>query len=652
MDGSESSHQPEDNDGHFQSPSSSNKSKRQSSFTKPFSGLKRMGSRLVPSSWGKEYEAGDSTTNLLESPPELPGIPSLLNKGNESKESFLTSLNKLADHPRYQSNPAPGLGYKKKEPVTKSGNEPELLMTEPSSKPSGQLPRPVPSTGGSIPRYSNAPILFPSLMAPIRPGDQPPRAPMPRSVTMGNLERRQAAVKEARSIKNTTAAANYMRPTSSSIARRTSAVPSPPSVTPSPKPSAERPLNLKITPRPRLSSSNSSRALRSNATSDLPFRELYGSRAPDENKVQTVARPFLPVDDNTYEAVQRSMIPRATTTTALRNLLQAASTTTSTDEPGRESTAAAPVVAQHSPGLQEFDFNSVKSPQFPVTQNLHPRDGVDNTREAAFYDSPGHTPLNPLGLNPTTFPAAGGPDHSNLRHNALDSPFTTPERVQRKQGQSDIKRGKQRERVGVDGGEPFVTHNRQHNIIGYYDEEGYTAPAKQAESVRSCEGDTIMRGGVGDTETNPGRSIIMRANTVLSAEEEEDDPRNVYTAMPQGFWTGRVSSLNDKFRNEALLSNNSTTHPMMDDTRRMRRVFTELAGFCKTAEAQKSMDEYAFAYWNQQDRQPPVPMVQPTTVPTPAAGGGATQDKEKEGGAKKEKKGMFTKLGWRRKSGM
>ena len=91
---------------------------------------------------------------------------------------------------------------------------------------------------------------------------------------------------------------------------------------------------------------------------------------------------------------------------------------------------------------------------------------------------------------------------------------------------------------------------------------------------------------------------------------------------------------------------------MMDDTRRMRRVFTELAGFCKTAEAQKSMDEYAFAYWNQQGRQPPVPMVQPTTVPTPAAGGGATQDKEKEGGAKKEKKGMFTKLGWRRKSGM
>ena len=119
--------------------------------------------------------------------------------------------------------------------------------------------------------------------------------------------------------------------------------------------------------------------------------------------------------------------------------------------------------------------------------------------------------------------------------------------------------------------------------------------------------------------------------------------------MPHGWWTGRVSSLSDKFRNEALLSDHSTTHPMMDDIRRMRRVFTELAGFCKTAEAKQSMDEYAFDYWNKQGRQPPVPMIQPTITPNLPAGGG-TQESGKEGAGKK--KGMLTKLGLRRKSGM
>lgn len=121
--------------------------------------------------------------------------------------------------------------------------------------------------------------------------------------------------------------------------------------------------------------------------------------------------------------------------------------------------------------------------------------------------------------------------------------------------------------------------------------------------------------------------------------------------MPHGWWNGRVSSLNDKFRNEALHSDHCATHPMMDDTRRMRRVFTELAAFCKTPEAKQSMDEYAFAYWNKQGRQPPVPMLQPTAAPGLAAGAGG-QEKGKEGAGKKEKKGVLTKLGLRRKSGM
>ena len=530
MDGNDSSHRLEDNDGIFQSPSSSNHTKRHSSFTKPFHGLKRMGSKLVPSNWSKDgmkYEALDSTANLLESPPKLPAIPDLLNKDNESKESFLTSLDKLAEHPRYQSNPAPGLGYKKREPETHSDNDPGPLATDLSPELLESSSKPMPPTrknsSSFIPRYSNAPILFPSLMAPIRPGEQPQRG-MARSSTTGNLEQRKAAYKEARSLKGN--AANYMRPTSSSIARRSSVAPSP-AATDSPstkRPSAEHPLGLKIertnTQGPRLSSSNSSRALRAKVTSDLPFRELYGSKAPDEFKVQTASRPLRFMED-AHDQLQKSKIPRGTT--SLQNTHQAAPTST---DPGSDITVA------HHPG-QVVDLNEVKSPEFLVTPNPNPSEAAEAS-EAAFHDSPGHTPLILPGLKHMSFPA-GGVGKSKLSQNALDeSPLTEPETAPYEQGESSVKRGKQREHVGVDEGDAFATHNRQHEIMGYYDEEGYTAPAKQGESAESCEGDTIIRGGIGDTDTNVGRSIVMRANTtspMLFLEEEEDDPRNVSKAL-------------------------------------------------------------------------------------------------------------------------
>ena len=529
MDGNESSHRLQDNDGLFQSPSSSNRSKRHSSFTKPFHGLKRMGSKLVPSNWSKDsmkYEALDSTTNLLESPPKLPGIPDLLNKDNKSKESFLTSLDKLAEHPKYQSNPAPGLGYKKPEPVTHSDDNPDALATKLSPGLLENSPQQMPSTrknsSSFIPRYSNAPILFPSLMAPIRPGEQPQRG-MARSSTAGTLEQRKAAYKEARSTKGN--AANYMRPTSSSIARRSSVAPSP-TVSPSTKQgSAEHPLGLKIertgTQVPRLSSSNSSRALRANVTSDLPFRELYGSKAPDEIKVQTASRPLRFMED-AYDELQKSKIPRGTT--SLQTAHQAAPTST---DSGSEITVA------HHPG-QVVDLNEVKSPEFLVTPNPNPSEAAEAS-EAALHDSPGHTPLILPGLKHMSFPA-GELGKSKLGQNALDdSPLTEPETTQYEQGESSVKRGKQRERVGVDEGDSFATHNRQHEIMGFYDEEGYTAPAKQGESAASCEGDTIIRGGIGDTDTNVERSIVMRANTaspiLFLEEEEDDDPRNVSKAL-------------------------------------------------------------------------------------------------------------------------
>lgn len=538
MDGNETSHRSQENEGLFQSPSSSNRSKRHSSLIKPLNGLKRMGSKLVPASWGKpdiKYETLDSSTDLLENPPKLPAIPSLLNKSNDSKESFLTSLDRLADYPSYQSNPAPGLGYKKQESVTiQSNHDPDPHHTEQGSEPSANVPRAITRENSTsfIPRYSNAPILFPSLMAPIRPGEQPQRSSIARSRTMINLEQRKAANKEARNKRVSTA--NYMRPTSSSIARRTSAIPSSPSVTVSPSTrrptSAEHPLRLKLEQREsiqgsRLSSSNSSRALRANVTSDLPFRELYGSEAPpDGNNVQTASRPLRFMED-AYDALRASRIPKGTTTSLGNNARQAAPA--STAEQGSEFAVA------HRPGKEVVDLNEVKSPEFVITPKLNPGEAGE-AGEASFHDSPGHTPLDLLGFNNMSFASSGGLDKSKLRSNALASPFTESETAQYEQGVSNIKRGKQREGAGVDGGNSVIIHNRQHETMGYYDEEGYTAPAKQGQRVESCEGDTIIRGGIGDTDTNSGPSIIMRANTIspmLLEEEEGDDPRNVSKAL-------------------------------------------------------------------------------------------------------------------------
>ena len=517
MDGNEPSQRPQENDG---SPSSSNPSRRRSSFTKPFSGLRRMSSRLFPSSWSKDnmkYETLESTNNLLEGPPKLPRLPNL-SKDNESKESFLTSLDRLADIPNYQSNPAPGLGYQKK-----------------SSEGLDPSPRPVPPTGSTpsfIPRYSNAPILFPSLMAPIQPGQQPTPASsaMPRSVTTGNLELRKAAIKEARSKKGN-AGANYMRPTSSSIARRNSAVPSPPvAASPSTKrPSAEYPLGLKIdrasTQGPRLSSSNSSRALRAKATSDLPFRELYGTGAPvEDNKVQTASRPLRFMEE-AHDALQKSKIPRPTT-----SLQQTAhqAVPASTDQ-GSE------VTVIYRPEHEVVDLNEVKSPEYPVAPNLNPSEASE-AGEASFHDSPGHTPLNLLGLEHMSLSPTGGLENSKLGQDALDNPFTEPQTERYDEEESSTKQGKQRERerVSVDGSHSFVTHNRQDEVMGYYDEEGYTAPTNLGKSIEYWEGDTAIRGGVRESDTNSGRNIVMRANTtspLVFEEEEDDDPRNVSEAF-------------------------------------------------------------------------------------------------------------------------
>lgn len=125
--------------------------------------------------------------------------------------------------------------------------------------------------------------------------------------------------------------------------------------------------------------------------------------------------------------------------------------------------------------------------------------------------------------------------------------------------------------------------------------------------------------------------------------------------MLPGYWSGRISSLNDRYHNEAINVDLPALHPMMDDNRRMCQAFGDLAKFCKTPEAKKSMDEYAFAYWNKHGRQAPAPIGSMVFGPRPVAAAMSQEKKAGDGEAltKKEKKGgMLGRLGLRRKSGV
>ena len=127
--------------------------------------------------------------------------------------------------------------------------------------------------------------------------------------------------------------------------------------------------------------------------------------------------------------------------------------------------------------------------------------------------------------------------------------------------------------------------------------------------------------------------------------------------MPSGYWSGRVAALSDRFRNETLglkFSIQPHSHPMTDDTRRMRRVFGELTGFCKSPEAKRSLDEFAAAYWNKLGR----PFEGPSSFPgsalhVPVQGLAQVEQVEAvETPGRKEKKGVLGRLGLRRKSGL
>lgn len=100
----------EDRPDNLSSGSYPSRVRRQSSLIKPFTALKRVGSKLttnraVTSPAGSNF---NSTTDLLDNLKQAPKLPK---DGNASKLSFFSSLNNRADHPNNSSNPAPGLGH-------------------------------------------------------------------------------------------------------------------------------------------------------------------------------------------------------------------------------------------------------------------------------------------------------------------------------------------------------------------------------------------------------------------------------------------------------------------------------------------------------------------------------------------------------------
>ena len=181
--------------------------RRQSSTSRPLNAIRRMGSVLLSN---RNKESSGSSTNTRS-------LLNIRSNDNESKESFLTQLDRLADHDKAWSNPAPGLGYKPVKAATfkESPSQPaftdniepfaaESIEPLPTSKPS-RLSRFSRSTAfgreitpASLSRVPENPTPYPALpprrstnvpittlMAPIQPGQELPRTMIPRSSTTG-----------------------------------------------------------------------------------------------------------------------------------------------------------------------------------------------------------------------------------------------------------------------------------------------------------------------------------------------------------------------------------------------------------------------------------------------------------------------------------
>ena len=377
-----------------------------------------------------------------------------------------------------------------------------------------------PTTDAAQPQRQRNRVSISTLMGPIQPGHDVGRG-IPRSSTTGNMEARSTYMSQVRS---------FMRSTSSSAARQRTGIPIPSTASHSNtrRPSVGQPSTLNIsrpnTRGPRLSSSNSSRALRSQAQSDLPFRELY---SPGEGKgqVASVAPYFmepgyLPAGD-----------PREARISEAPEVGPYGERSRSCFHPHRSGNWM-----EHSAVSKKRGGTHGVHAETPEWRNTPDYDSIEVAKacDARFEDMPGNTPLHLPGVKHKTCPASGF-DMSVLRPNGVDSRHEESESHNIWGGESNTKQGKQRESMGGSKGVSFTGHNRQHETMGYYEEEGYTAPAKRCESIDNSEGDTIIRGGKGDTDTDADsiHSLITRTDNYASMalENGEDDARNVSSSL-------------------------------------------------------------------------------------------------------------------------
>ncbi|KAF2761122.1 hypothetical protein EJ05DRAFT_497681 [Pseudovirgaria hyperparasitica] len=92
------------------------------------------------------------------------------------------------------------------------------------------------------------------------------------------------------------------------------------------------------------------------------------------------------------------------------------------------------------------------------------------------------------------------------------------------------------------------------------------------------------------------RSDSRPRNCLAGAEDldVENIPREVHKSEDNGYWCGRLCTIDNRLRDEGTMY--SHRHAARDDDARLRKAFRELKGLCKTEEATSSLRRYMHRY--------------------------------------------------------
>ncbi|KAL9122843.1 MAG: hypothetical protein Q9187_000600 [Circinaria calcarea] len=140
---------------------------------------------------------------------------------------------------------------------------------------------------------------------------------------------------------------------------------------------------------------------------------------------------------------------------------------------------------------------------------------------------------------------------------------------------------------------------------------------------------------------------------VTPTPAEPNNPRQITAAQLPTYWLGRLTSLSDRFRTEALADSLSSSDGMHDDGRRMKRVFIHLNSLCVTEEAKESLEKFRVLYEKRmglEARAERGEMQKMVFAEMKAKEEGKPE--RKADGEKEEKKGVFEKLVGRKKKAL